>query len=568
MYDQFPRKLEHFFVEQRGRTGKRTALDAAGAASHVYVIERNPPLPVRFHSERMPKGASGETTSLRRNQIAAAVIFLCGIILVVAGLDAYLILETRRQTESTAVKHATEFISHFQILREYYTKNVVQKVRDGSDLAVDFDHEKKARTIPLPASMIHDISSLIDRREGGSRIKLYSEFPFPSRRDRKLDAFAVAAIAYLKANPNAAYSTFDTGSGTEIIRVAVADRMLSKACVDCHNTHPLSPRRDWKIGDVRGVLEVATPVREELRASQLMVVFVTMIALVILAIMALYIFGLMIRVNRGREKTEEVLRGIVAARTRELQSIQHAEELERITYTISHDLKSPLVTIQSYAGFLKENIEAGRSDEVARDIHFVTKAALKMTTLLDDLLSFSRIGRMSNRPERCNLKELIQDAVDVTSGRLKLSGAVVEISADEWFVVADALRMVQVFQNLLDNAAKFTVGVSAPVIRVGVRETSKGPVVYVEDNGIGMEKRYLTRVFGLFEKLHQGGEGTGVGLAIVKRIVEFHGGRIWAESPGLGHGSGIYFTLADLYQAHGDSGGEGTVSSSVSEKAV
>ncbi len=496
-------------------------------------------------------GTAGRAASLQKNQIAVAAAVLVSVVVIVACLDVYLVLETRRQTERSAVKHATEFIEYFKILREYYTSQVVQKVIDGSDFDITFDHHDKPRTIPLPVSMIHDLSSLIDKDAGGSRIKLYSDLPFPNRRYRKLDDFALAALVYLKQNPTGTFSTFDSSSGQEVVRVAIADRMNAPACVECHNKHPLSPRKDWKLGDVRGVLEVTTPVRVELQASQLMVVAVTLIAFVILGVIAVYIASLLTHVNRSRQKTEEVLRDIVVARTRELQSTQHAEELERITYTISHDLKSPLVTIQSYAGFMRENLEAGRSAEAFKDIELVKKAAWKMTSLLDDLLSFSRIGRLLNRPETCSLQELIQDAADVTAGRLKMSGATLEISAEGWQVTGDGLRLVQIFQNLLDNAAKFTVGVPSPRIEIGVKETPDGPVIYVRDNGIGIDVRHLHKVFGLFEKLNPGVDGTGVGLAIVKRIVEFHGGKIWAESPGPGQGTVIYFTLADLRKTGG-----------------
>jgi signal transduction histidine kinase len=168
-----------------------------------------------------------------------------------------------------------------------------------------------------------------------------------------------------------------------------------------------------------------------------------------------------------------------------------------------------------------------------------------MQKLLDELLNLSRIGRIVNPPERVDFADLAREAATLVRGRLDASHAELTIHEPLPEVYGDRSRLVQVLQNLLDNAAKFLGDQERPQIVVGSRppRTDGLPVFFVRDNGIGIEPRFLERMTGLFEKMDERGEGTGVGLAIVKRIVEFHGGRLWLESAGLGKGMTACFTL-------------------------
>jgi len=219
-------------------------------------------------------------------------------------------------------------------------------------------------------------------------------------------------------------------------------------------------------------------------------------------------------------------------------------ELERFNYTVSHDLKTPLVTIRGFAGLAGTDLAAGRSEAVRKDLGRIVAAADKMHRLLDDLLELSRIGRVVHPPEDVSLADLVKDAIELLKGQLEPKGVVVQVASDLPMVRADRRRLLEVLQNLLENAAKFTGTQARPKLEIGWRQDGAERVFYVRDNGQGIEPRFLERVFGLFEKLDAGGEGTGVGLALVRRIVEAHGGRAWAESEGLGRGATFCFTLA------------------------
>jgi signal transduction histidine kinase len=218
-------------------------------------------------------------------------------------------------------------------------------------------------------------------------------------------------------------------------------------------------------------------------------------------------------------------------------------ELERFTYTVSHDLRNPLVTIKGFLGMLNKDIKESQLDRVQKDFQRIASAADKMDELLSDLLELSRIGRIINPPEEVDLAKLVQEALELLDARIRSKNITVDVSPDLPSLYGDRLRLREVLENLITNAAKYMGDQPSPTIEIGSRGGSNEPIIYVKDNGIGIEERYQTRIFTLFEKLNPSVEGTGIGLALVKRIIEVHGGRIWVESGGLGKGSTFYFTV-------------------------
>lgn len=255
--------------------------------------------------------------------------------------------------------------------------------------------------------------------------------------------------------------------------------------------------------------------------------------------------GSLLRDGLGVARGLMVITRDVTDRQRQEDELQNKnEELERFTYTVSHDLKSPLITIKGFAGALLTDARAGRTDRLADDLKRIVVAADKMGQLLNGLLELSRVGRILNPPVRVSLTKVGDDVVELLSGPIKQRGAVVTVQRDLPAVQGDPQRLQQVVQNLIENALKFGREDGAPVIEVGVREQAGQPVFYVRDNGRGIEPRFRETIFGLFNKLDARSEGTGIGLALVRRIVEFHGGRIWVEAGEDGTGSVFYFTLS------------------------
>jgi signal transduction histidine kinase len=218
-------------------------------------------------------------------------------------------------------------------------------------------------------------------------------------------------------------------------------------------------------------------------------------------------------------------------------------ELERFTYTVSHDLKSPLITISGFLGLLQADAESGNTEKFKGDLRRINEATEKMQRLLNELLELSRIGRITNPPSNTPFAKIVEEALALTRGRLMAGNIKVDVEKELPIVSGDRPRLVEVLQNLIDNAAKFMGDQPEPCIQIGTQKEGNQYVFFVKDNGIGINPSYHERIFGLFEKLDPLSEGTGVGLALAKRIVEVHGGRIWVESQGKDKGSMFCFTL-------------------------
>jgi len=220
-------------------------------------------------------------------------------------------------------------------------------------------------------------------------------------------------------------------------------------------------------------------------------------------------------------------------------------ELERFTYTVSHDLKSPLITIRGFLTFVERDARRGNVERLTADIARISDAVAKMQRLLNELLELSRIGRVVNPPQAVPFGLLAREAEALVAGRIAERGVEVRIEEGLPPVWGDRARLLEVVQNLIDNAVKFMGDQERPLVEIGLRQDSPERVFFVSDNGVGIDPAFRDRVFGLFEKLDPDSEGTGVGLALVRRIVALHGGRVWVESGKNGRGATFCFTLAE-----------------------
>ncbi len=219
------------------------------------------------------------------------------------------------------------------------------------------------------------------------------------------------------------------------------------------------------------------------------------------------------------------------------------QELEGYAYTISHDLKSPLYTIQGFTGFLEKGLEQGNTEKMSEDLCKIRDAVTTMSRLLDDILNLSKVNLSQESVQQIALDEIIGKAIELVSREIREHEVDVRIAANLPSVYAPPQRLTEVYQNLISNATKFMGDQGQPVIEIGASSEGDWVHCYVGDNGIGIEPKYRDRVFNLFERLDTQTQGTGVGLAIVKRIIESLGGEIWIESDGPGTGARFEFTL-------------------------
>jgi PAS domain S-box-containing protein len=246
-----------------------------------------------------------------------------------------------------------------------------------------------------------------------------------------------------------------------------------------------------------------------------------------------------LEVNRditAKKLAEEALRSNMAS----LELVN--AELREFAYVASHDLQEPLRAVSSYVQLLAQRYK-GRLDQDADDFIFYARdGASRMQRLIEDLLAYSRVGTRKDPFEPIDCEAVLKETLLNLQLAIEDSGA--RVSHDPLPAVsADRFQLVQLLQNLLSNAIKFR-GESSPIIHIGVEKRKREWLLSVRDNGLGIEEQYFQRIFQVFQRLHGRDEysGTGIGLAICKKIVERHGGRIWVEST-PGTGATFYFTI-------------------------
>lgn len=187
------------------------------------------------------------------------------LVFVVIFAAIYIPNKAEDNAVEAATSSAVQIANQIKVIRGYYTKNVISVVKKGDAIKPSYDHKNDDSAIPLPATFVHDLSDLLSKED--TSIRLYSAYPFPLRKDRVLDEFESEAWSYISENPEAVYSHRETVNGKESVRVAIADTM-GQGCVNCHNAHPETPKADWKVGDVRGILEVDVAIGQQLAAGQ------------------------------------------------------------------------------------------------------------------------------------------------------------------------------------------------------------------------------------------------------------------------------------------------------------
>jgi PAS domain S-box-containing protein len=240
-------------------------------------------------------------------------------------------------------------------------------------------------------------------------------------------------------------------------------------------------------------------------------------------------------------KLNDELEARVIERTAALQLANH--ELEAFTYSVSHDLRAPLRHISGFSRILMEDFAPSLPDEAQHHLQRIAQGAARMGKLVDELLNLARVGRQSLAIQPASLSSIVQDVRIMLEP--EIAGRNVEWKiADLPFLECDPTLVRQVFQNLLHNALKYSRPRSPAVIEIGQTEKHGQPVIFVRDNGVGFSMKYADKLFGVFQRLHRTEEfeGTGVGLAIVQRIIHKHGGRVWAEAE-IDRGATFYFTL-------------------------
>lgn len=236
---------------------------------------------------------------------------------------------SKEQEKENAFFEAQRFAEYIRIFRAYYTDDILTKIKDHSDLKIDFDHKDKNDTIPLPATVMHDLAKLFTSKVD-MRVELYSAYPFANRAKRELDEFQKESLRSILEHPNEPYAREDFVDGRLMFRAAFADFMSEKACVECHNTRADTPKNDWKIGDARGVIEVTLPLSSSQKSGQTLTTNIILFILLNFIILTIYYFLVSFFKNKKLQNTHTNLQEKYSYKNKLLSEYKRAVDLGAI----------------------------------------------------------------------------------------------------------------------------------------------------------------------------------------------------------------------------------------------
>jgi hypothetical protein len=369
-----------------------------------------------------------------------ALLVASGILVSTLGTIYFISHQQKKNSIETAVASAKSTILQFKFMRSYYNDNIVPKAKEAG-IKIDFDHKGKSGVIPLPATMVHDLSQIMNEKGDGTKLNLYSSYPFPNRKDRVLDETSKEALAAIQANPDSAFVKVLTENEITKVRVGVADKMV-QTCVACHNSHPQSPKTDWKVGDIRGVLEVEVPITSQLKAGQDMVWSVGWISLLGAgALIALTVFVLWTKTIKPFHATTQSI--LLSADETENVSVQVATASNMVASNSNEQAAAVHEITASFQSLFQSVKDKTHSASKANELsQFNQETAQKGVKEITNLInSIDEVSKSSQKIQ--DISTLIDD-ISFQTNLLALNAAVEAARAGEqgkgFAVVAEAVR--------------------------------------------------------------------------------------------------------------------------------
>tara|TARA_R110002110_G_C13429758_1_gene715175 strand:- start:251 stop:1795 length:1545 start_codon:yes stop_codon:yes gene_type:complete len=465
---------------------------------------------------------------LARHPMTALSVFALISVLLIAGQIHKVFTETGYRT---ALEAATSYSRSITDVREYYSSQIVPRVGEAG-MTVSHDYRNLGSAIPLPATLTIEIGEISSSQRSGGEFRLFSSFPFPGRKSGGAQNELEAKVLQTLEGGNVEeFIAVEEVGDNSFLRYAIPVRM-KKTCVDCHNSHDLSPRTDWKVGDVRGVQSVRLPMPGLSQAmtdtdfSMFIFIFVGVLG-------GLGVFSLLLR------HLQDAI----------VQANQASQAKSDFLASMSHELRTPLNAIQGFSEMIAMKsfgpLGSTKYEEYADHIQSSSQHLLNLVNDVLDLASIEA-GKMEIAREELAIEDIIKDSSRFIIGATGLDGIryTVDVPEDLPPVYADKRALKQILINLLSNSVKFTP--NGGLIALSVTASNGHHIFQVRDSGAGISEKRLKRITEPFFKEdgdpHKTQEGTGLGLAIVKSLVALHQGELIIESE-LGKGTMVSVSL-------------------------
>ncbi len=465
---------------------------------------------------------------LARRPMTALSVYAIISILLIAGQINKVFTETGYRT---ALEAATAYSQSITDVREYYSSQIVPRVSDAG-ITVSHDYRNLGAAIPLPATLTIEIGEVSSSQRSGGEFRLFSSFPFPWRKTGGAqNDIEQKVLEVLEGGDVEEFVAVEEVGDRSFLRYAIPVRM-KKTCVECHNNHDLSPRIDWKVGDVRGVQSVLLPMPSLSQAltdtdfSMFIFIFIGVLG-------GLVVFNLLLR------HLQDAI----------VQANQASQAKSDFLASMSHELRTPLNAIQGFSEMIAMKafgpLGSTKYEEYADHIHSSSQHLLNLVNDVLDLASIEA-GKMDITREELTIEDIVKHSSRFIIGATGMDGInyTVDISDNLPPLFADKRALKQILINLLSNSVKFTP--KGGLIALSVSASNGHHIFEVRDSGAGISEKRLKRITEPFFKEendpHKAHEGTGLGLAIVKSLISLHDGELIIDSE-LGKGTTITVTL-------------------------
>jgi signal transduction histidine kinase len=460
-------------------------------------------------------------------------IFSLVMVAQMAGLPIAAWWDLSSLSEAALHRQASDLNSLITSVRGYYATNVVARVLASSGpTTVVHNYQAIPGAIPIPATLSLELGRIISEEQHNITYRFVSDYPFKNRAPHELDDFETHALAVLRADPNRQVTDSSWSMLTNRVRL-VTPVLMGETCVACHNAHPESPKRDWKVGDVRGIQEVtiSQPVAANLFAFKHLMVYFALNATAGLWFLLLQ--------RRHAMAIERMNRELAAAN----DSLAAASRYKsQFVASMSHELRTPLNAVIGLTEMMIGNVARFGTEKALEPLGRVHRAGVHLLGLINQVLDLSKIeaGRLELNPQTVELSPLIEDVVGTARplAEQNENRLVVEAQESLGAMTVDPMRLRQILLNLLSNACKFTRQ-GEVALRAKAADGRDWIELSVADTGIGMTAEQQARLFEEFSQADaataQQFGGTGLGLAISRKLARMMGGDVTvASEPGKG----------------------------------
>jgi methyl-accepting chemotaxis protein len=442
----------------------------------------------------------------------------------------------------TATDSALQTANQFKVIRSYYTKNVIQKAKANGSLKPAVDHAGVANAIPLPATMILDLSKLLAKND--TTMALYSAFPFPGRKDRVLDDFQKSAWAFLNENPDKVFKREETRNGATSMRVAIADKMVAQGCVDCHNSHPDTPRNDWELGDVRGILEIDSNIGGALAAAtdlkNKIILGMVLVGLVIFIIVFFSARSTSIPVRRITEAMNSMASGDLAA---DIPKCKRSDEIGQMSRALGV-FQDKLMEAKDKERLLMDKLTNEFASTVGTIVESVTAAsaqldstALSMSNIADETSSRSAAVSAASEQASTNVQTVaaaseemsrsiaeINQQVGMASSSSKQAVSEVKKTGtqmDELAATADKIGdVIKMISEIAEQTNLLALNATIEAARAG--ESGKGFAVVANEvkNLAGQTGKATEEIIRQVEEIQSATKQAVVSMANIGKVIK------------------------------------------------